>query len=134
MNVSLRAHRVARAWRRLINYAAVVAGISTSLLVYVSLVGSAMVNRPAEVYLWSRSEAEAATWLGDHSSVHDVVLASTEFANPLAGEIDGRVVHGHIVATLHSDHKEALVQRFYAADAPFAERADIVRESGATVV
>ena len=45
------------------------------------------------------------------------MLASTEFANPLAGVIDGRVVHGHIVATLHSDAKAALVQRFYAADA-----------------
>ena len=64
-----------------------------------------MLNEPAEVYLWSRPEAAAAAWLGDHSTVQDVVLASTEFANPLAGAIDGRVVHGHIVATLHSARK-----------------------------
>jgi hypothetical protein len=134
MNARLRAHRVRPAWRRLINYGAAVAGISTSLLVYVSLVASAMANRPAEVYLWSRPEADAADWLGEHSTVQDIVLASTEFANPLAGLIDGRVVHGHIVATLHSDQKEVLVHRFYAVGALSGERADILRLSGATVI
>ena len=79
-------------------------------------------NKPAEVYLWSRPEATAARWLGEHSSASDVVLASTEYANPLAGTIDGRVVHGHIVATLHSSAKEALVHRFFAADAAAADR------------
>ena len=48
--------------------------------------------------------------------------------------IDGRVVHGHIVATLHSDQKEALVHRFYALSALSAERTDILRLSGATVI
>jgi hypothetical protein len=134
MNFKLRAHHVARVWRRLINYAAVVAGISTSLLVYVSLVESAMLNRPADVYLWSRPEAAAAAWLGDHSTAQDVVLASTEFANPLVGAIDGRVVHGHIVATLHTDQKAAWVQRFYAEDASGDERTAIVQRSGATIV
>ena len=134
MNARLRAHRVRLAWRRLINYGAAVAGISTSLLVYVSLVASAIDNHPAEVYLWSRPEADAAHWLGEHSTVQDIVLASTEFANPLAGLIDGRVVHGHIVATLHSDQKEALVHRFYAHGALSGERTDILRLSGATVI
>ena len=66
--------------------------------------------------------------------LEDVVLASTEFANPLAGAIDGRVVHGHIVATLHSDQKAAWVKQFYAVDTLPEERADIARLSGATVV
>jgi hypothetical protein len=93
-----------------------------------------MLNSPSEVYLWSRPEAAAADWLGAHSTAQDVVLASTELANPLAGTIDGRVVHGHIVATLHSDQKAAWVQRFYAVDALPPERADLIRLSGATVV
>jgi hypothetical protein len=134
MNVWLRAHHVRRLWRRLINYAAVIAGSATSLLVYVSLVASAMLNSPSEVYLWSRPEAAAAAWLGDHSTAQDVVLASTEFANPLAGAIDGRVVHGHIVATLRSDQKAAWVAQFYAVDALPEQRADLIRLSGATVV
>jgi len=62
------------------------------------------------------------------------VLASTEFANPLVGAIDGRVVHGHIVATLHSSDKETLVQRFFSADTAAAERGQILRESQATLV
>jgi hypothetical protein len=62
------------------------------------------------------------------------VLASTEYANPLAGAIDGRVVHGHIVATLHSTQKEALVQRFFAADTSPADRGQLLKESQATFV
>jgi hypothetical protein len=134
MNARLRAHHVRRVWRRLINYGVAVAAISTSLLVYVSLVASAMLNHPADVYLWSRPEADAAAWLGANSTVQDIVLSSTEFGNPLAGAIDGRVVHGHSVATLNSDQKETLVHSFYAVDAPAQARTDIVRLSGATII
>ncbi len=93
-----------------------------------------MTNKPAEVYLWSRPEASAASWLAEHSGASDVVLASTEFANPLAGVIDGRVVHGHIVATLHSDAKAALVKAFYSTDTSDADRSTLIVESGATLV
>jgi hypothetical protein len=134
LNARLRAHPVRYLPRRLVNYTAALAAISTSLLVYISLLASAVQNRPAEVYLWSRSEAAAADWLGAHTTVHDVVLASTEFANPMGGAIDGRVVHGHIVATLDSPLKEGLVHRFYAADASPEERAQILRLSFATLV
>jgi hypothetical protein len=122
-------------WRiRLVNYSVVVAALSTSILVYFALMASAISNKPAEVYLWSRPEAAAANWLSAHSTANDVVLASTELANPLAGVIDGRVVHGHIVATLHSDAKKALVEAFYAESASVADRTRIIGESGATVV
>jgi hypothetical protein len=127
--------RMQRGWRlRAFNYVAILMGLSTSVLVYVALLASAINNKPAEVYLWSRSEAAAATWLGAHSNASDVVLAATDFANPMAGVIDGRVVHGHIVATLHSDAKAALVSKFYSANASVAERSEILTETGATVV
>src|SRR5712692_1685014 len=134
LNAWIRVHRVGGVRRRLINYGVLLAAISTSLLVYVSLLAGALLNRPAEVYLWSRPEAAAATWLGQNSTITDVVLASTEYANPLAGAIVGRVVHGHIVATLHSPQKEALVHRFFATDASPEERAQILTESQATLV
>jgi hypothetical protein len=134
LNVWIRAHRIAGVRRRLINYGLFLAAISTSLLVYVSLLAGALLNRPAEIYLWSRPEAAAATWLGQNSASTDVVLASTEYANPLAGAIDGRVVHGHIVATLHSPSKEALVHRFFARDASPMERRQLLAESQATFV
>ena len=120
--------------RRLANYIFVVAALSTSALVYVALIASAATNKPAEVYLWTRAEAQAADWLAWHTSAADVVLASTPFANPLVGAFDGRVVHGHIVATRDSAAKQALVGRFYSAEASPAERSDILAQTGATVV
>jgi hypothetical protein len=136
----LRANRwmAEREWsrlrRRLANYAFVLAGLSTSVLVYVSLIASAAANKPAEVYLWTQPEARAAEWLARHSSPDDVVLASTPFANPLVGAFDGRVVHGHIVATRDSAAKQALVARFFSADATTAERSDLLAQTGATIV
>ncbi len=130
----IRVHRVGRVRKRLINYGVFLAAISTSLLVYLSLLSGALLNRPAEVYLWSRPEAAAARWLGDHSTARDTVLASTEYANPIAGAIDGRVVHGHIVATLHSSNKSALVQRFFSSDTTPAARRLLLNESQATLV
>jgi hypothetical protein len=122
-------------WRkRLLNYAVVVAALSTSVLVYFALLASSVTNKPAEVYLWSRPEAAAADWLSSHSTASDVVLASTDFANPIAGVIDGRVVHGHIVATLHSDAKAALVAQFYSATTSVEDREQILAETGATLV
>ena len=44
------------------------------------------------------------------------------------------MVHGHIVATLHSDAKAALVSEFYSFNASTAERSAILAETGATVV
>jgi hypothetical protein len=134
LNAWMAARQVAR-WRvRLVNYSAIIAGVSTSALVYLALLGSAMTNKPAEVYLWSRPEAAAADWVSAHSTASDVVLASTDFANPLAGVIDGRVVHGHIVATLHTEEKAALVKTFFSADTSGADRSRILAESGATLV
>jgi hypothetical protein len=133
-NAWLRAQRVGPLRRRLVNYTAALAAFSTSVLVYLSLMSSAVLNTPADVYVWTRAEADAGAWLADHSSVQDVVLASTDFANPLAGEIDGRVVQGHTVATLHNDQKLALVQRFYAADTTVEDRRAALVESQATIV
>ena len=48
---------------------------------YLALLGSAVTNKPAEVYLWSKPEAAAAEWLGEHRNADDVVLASTEFTD-----------------------------------------------------
>jgi hypothetical protein len=134
LNAWMAARRAAR-WRiRLVNYSAIVAAVSTSALVYLALLNSAVTNKPAEVYLWSRVEATAATWISAYSTASDVVLASTDFANPLAGVIDGRVVHGHIVATLHTDEKSDMVKAFFSADASAVDRSRILAETGATMV
>src|SRR5207248_575331 len=134
LNAWMLVRRIAR-WRlRLVNYLVIVAALSTSILVYLALLASAVSDKPTEVYLWSHAEAAAGSWLRANSAAQDVVLASTEFANPLAGVIDGRVVHGHIVATLRSDDKQALVQAFFSADATSAQRSQLLNESAATIV
>lgn len=130
----MRTHRWGTMRRRLANYALAIVAAATSTLVYASVIASAATNSPAEIYPWSRAEADAGRWLAWHSGGRDVVLASTAFANPLVGIIDGRVVHGHIVATKDSPVKEALVERFYAADITVAERSELLRRSTATVV
>jgi hypothetical protein len=119
---------------RLLRYALILAAVSTSLLVYLAVVASAIRNEPSPVYLWTRAEADAGAWLGEHSTASDVVLASTDFSNAVVGTIDGRVVHGHLVATLRSAEKEALVKRFFAADTSPAERSLLLAQSGATYV
>jgi hypothetical protein len=131
LNAWLRARHVGWFGRRVVNYAVAIGTVSTSLLVYIALLASAVSNKPTEVYLWSYAEAAAAAWLGEHSTAEDVVLASTDFANPMVSTIDGRVVYGHSVASLDAKRKEAEVQRFYAAS---DDRSAILRESGATIV
>jgi hypothetical protein len=124
----------ARCSSRWVRYAVVVITIGTSVLVYVSLIASAVRNDPAQVYLWSHAEADAGAWLGAHASSADVVLASSDYANALVGVIDGRVVHGHIVATLDSDTKKELVRRFFATETSPRERSEVLAQSGATYV
>jgi hypothetical protein len=134
LNAWLRARQVGWLGRRVVNYAAAIGVVSTSLLVYVALLASAVSNKPTEVYLWSYPESAAAAWLGQNSTADDVVLASTDYANPMVSTIDGRVVYGHSVASLDAKRKEAMVQRFYAASTDGADRGAILRESGATIV
>ena len=133
-NAWLRARHASGLQRRAFNYVVALAAASTSLLVYLSLLASAAFDRPTPVYLWTRAEAQAGAWLGNHSGPDDVVLAATSFANPLAGDIDGRVFQGHNVATLDNRRKERAVWRFYAAGTTAAERAQTLEASGATVV
>ncbi len=123
-----------RLHRRAVNLAIAAVTIATPVLVYVALMGSAVSNYPTEIYLWSRAEADAGAWIGSQSDAEDVVLASTDFSNALVGSIDGRAVHGHIVATLHSPEKRALVRQFFSAEATSQERGELLQQSGATMV
>lgn len=127
-----------RAWgpvrRRAVNYTVAFAALMGVVFTAASLLASAARNTPFEVYVWSKSEVEASQWLAAHSGPNDVVLTATKFAIPLAGVIHGRVVHAHPVATLDYTEKEALVKRFYSADASTTERSALLRQTGATIV
>jgi len=60
-----------------------------------------------------RGNVVAGGWLAAHSDGQDVVLASVETGNYLAGRIRGRVVAGHRAGTLDEPVKEELVQSFF---------------------
>jgi hypothetical protein len=62
------------------------------------------------------------------------VLSSIESGNSLVGVISGRVVVGHIVATLHAKEKEALAKRFFSPATAASEHAALLEQSGATHV
>jgi hypothetical protein len=123
-----------RVHSRLLNYAIALAVLATPMLVYVAVIASAAENAPTEVYLWSRAEAGAARWMAEHSTASDVVLASTDHANSIASAIDGRVVHGHIVATFDSPTRQEQVLRFFAADTSTTERSALLEQTAATLV
>src|SRR5581483_7751956 len=127
----LRRQRIAP---RPVNYALALLAVPTSVLVFAALLESAATNAPTNVYLWSRGEQAAADWLAAHSGADDVVLSSIETGNGLVGWIPGRVVVGHIVATLDASTKETLAKRFFAADTPAGERGALLARSGATYV
>ena len=75
---------------------------------------------------------EAASWLADHSTPEDVVLASVDTGNFLAGQIPGRVVAGHGAGTLDAERKQELVSSFFDPSATPTDRWRIAAESGAT--
>jgi hypothetical protein len=128
--------RLRRLWlgSRPFNYALALLSLGTSILVFVALLASAATNRPSQVYAWSRAEQTAAEWLAARSTPSDVVLSSIESGNSLIGAISGRVVVGHIVATLHADQKEQLSKQFFSATSSDTERAALIEQTGATYV
>ncbi|HEX9014656.1 MAG TPA: hypothetical protein VF960_01485 [Chloroflexota bacterium] len=76
----------------------------------------------------------AADWLASHSTRSDVVLASVETSNYLAGRIRGSVVVGHKAGTLDYPEKEALMKRFFAAGAVPGEAARLAEQLNASLV
>lgn len=80
------------------------------------------------------SSFEASDWLALQSTADDVVLASPETGNFLAGRIRGRVVAGHDAGTLDAPRKAAMVNSFFHPSATPAERRRILAEERVTFI
>lgn len=76
----------------------------------------------------------ATDWLAANSGERDVVLASFETGNYLAGRIRGRIVAGHKAGTLDWRKKQELIAAFYSPATPAGDRLRIASEAGATLV
>jgi hypothetical protein len=58
-------------------------------------------------------EASAFTWLRDHITAGDIVLASPRLGMFIPGQTGARVIYGHPFETLEAKKKKALVEAFY---------------------
>ena len=76
----------------------------------------------------------ACDWLVGHSDGGDVVLASVETGNYLAGRIRGRVMLGHGAGTLDEPAKEAMVRSFFLPATTPRLRRQIVSSQRVTLV
>jgi hypothetical protein len=67
-----------------------------------------------EVYRATPELAAARDWLARNGSPEDVVAASWDVANYLAGAIPGRALGGHPVATVSAEQRKATTRQLFA--------------------
>ena len=135
MNVWLRAQQVGALWRRLLNYAVVVAGSSTSLLVYVSLVASALLNTPVagvsvEPPRGGRRGVARATTARPRTWCWPRPSSPIRWPGRSTGEWSTATSWRRCTAM----QKAAWVTHSTRSTRALEQRADIMRLSGATVV
>ncbi|MGH2536558.1 MAG: hypothetical protein ACRDHL_04110 [Candidatus Promineifilaceae bacterium] len=82
----------------------------------------------------STAERQALAWLDGAATQADVIMASYETGNYVAGQLGLRVVVGHWAETADWDAKMALVERFYAPSTGAAERRRLLEEWNITLV
>ena len=114
LNDFLREKRVLFSLRLGIRSLVAVALFSGTALSFAVLVMAAMGIGPlGSTTFEPEGNVAAGDWLVGHSDGEDVVLASVETGNYLAGRIRGRVVVGHGAGTLDEPAKESLVRSFF---------------------
>ena len=135
LNDLLRTKRTPYFWRvgaRAITAAALFSG---TMLSFALLMMTATATGPGGSAIFEpKGNVAAGDWLAGHSGSRDVVLASVDTGNYLAGRIRGRVVAGHRVATLDEPAKEALVQTFFLPSTSPVERLRVALSQRVTLV
>jgi len=102
--------RLARpALRTLVVATAFFTPLATLLVVTISTISAT----PAAVNTIDRDSYTLGQWIGEHSGEDDVVLASYNTGNVLAGFLPGRVVAGHDAVTYDSVAKKAALAALF---------------------
>jgi hypothetical protein len=107
------------------------AALGSPLVVYGGFVASSRLDAPIAVYRASTDLQQARAWIAANTTSHDVLLASWDVANYLAGAAPGRIVGGHPVATLGAAERRAQAATIFSA--PDDQEA-VVRREGATLL
>ncbi len=100
-------------------------------LLATTLVGAQLLREPHYI---TDADMRALEWLGDHAGRDEIVLASPIMANLVPVWSAARVYWGHPFETLDSQEKRSRVERFYSAGAGAAERCELLRDAGVTLV
>jgi hypothetical protein len=132
-----RASQGGLSWRwRLIRSASAAALLSTTIVFYLLMLKSA--GMPTDDLRTSgafhRAPVQtAATWLSQHATPDDLVLAETHTANYLSGWLLARVYSAHWVATADFYEKLRVTREFYSTAGP-AERDELLDDLGVRYV
>ena len=79
------------------------------------MVASVFFNDPVQVYRASPDLRAARDWLVENTTPRDVVFASWDVANYLAGAIPGRTTGGHELITLDAARRRAMTAAAFAS-------------------
>jgi hypothetical protein len=116
---------------RLAIAALLAAALGSPLIVYGGFVASSRLDAPIPVYRASTNLQQARAWIAANTTSHDVLLASWDVANYLAGTAPGRIVGGHPVATLGAAERRAQAATLFTAP---SDQEAAVRREGATLL
>lgn len=105
-----------RGWKRIL--LTLTLGLTTMTMLTLLLGATLTVLNPTPQFFLQRGETQLYTWLAEHTSRDDVVLASMLTSSRLPAQASLRVVWGVAPETIDSAHKEARVIHFYQATHP----------------
>jgi hypothetical protein len=74
------------------------------------------------------AEADALTWLSEHSEPGEIVFASFKVGNVIPAQTDLRVFAGHGPETLHSAEKQDVIQGFFQPETSDSVRQWLLRD------
>jgi hypothetical protein len=107
VGLSWAANRVRPALRGWVTILTLLLAFATTATVMLGIVQSALAQNPLKPYRADEATAAVTTHLATVACSSDVVLANWDVSNYLGGQIRGRVVGGHPVATLDAVARKA---------------------------
>jgi hypothetical protein len=97
-------------------------GLAAVTNVFVPAVAVAGVAQGRQPLVMSGDQAAACTWLREHTTWTDTVLAPPDVGQFIPAWAGNRVVYGHPLETIDAQTKESEIARFYSPETATAER------------
>jgi hypothetical protein len=117
---------------RAVQPASVGLALATTITILVAIFATAVTGIPMPAYRVTSDDASAAAWLSTVAGPADVIVATWDTSNFLAGRVSGRVLGGHPVATLNPATRRAELEAFFRGEP--GQREHIASAYGVTYV